>query len=129
MPPAVRILPFPAMISVSGPMTSRGWTPSMVSGLPALPRAVIRPSRMPTSALTIPQWSRTTAPVITVSGAPWARGTRDWPIDSRITLPPPKTASSPAAPGPPDRSRSISISRSVSASRIRSPVVGPKRSA
>ncbi len=46
MPPAVRILPLPAMISVSGPMTSSGWTPSMVSGFPALPSAVIRPSRM-----------------------------------------------------------------------------------
>ncbi|CAM5473660.1 hypothetical protein STENM36S_07924 [Streptomyces tendae] len=33
MPPAVTILPLPAMISVSGPMTRSGWTPSMVSGL------------------------------------------------------------------------------------------------
>lgn len=31
--PAVRILPLPATISVSGPMTSSGCTPSMVSGL------------------------------------------------------------------------------------------------
>jgi hypothetical protein len=36
-----------------------GWTPSIVSGLPALPIATIRPSRMPTSALTTPQWSST----------------------------------------------------------------------
>ena len=56
--PAVRIFPLPAMISVDGPMTSSGCTPSMVSGLPALPMATIRPSRMPTSALTTPQWSR-----------------------------------------------------------------------
>ncbi len=129
MPPAVRILPLPAMISVSGPMTRRGWTPSIVSGLPALPIAVTRPSRMPMSALTTPQWSSTTAPVITVSGAPSARVSRDWPMDSLITLPPPKTASSPLLPGPPDRSRSTSTSRSVSASLIRSPVVGPNRSA
>ena len=33
----------------------------------------MRPSRMPTSALMIPQWSRMTAPVMTVSGAPSAR--------------------------------------------------------
>ena len=57
MAPAVTILPLPAMISVSGPMTRSGWTPSMVSGLPALPMPVIRPSRMPMSALTMPQWS------------------------------------------------------------------------
>ena len=41
-----------------------------------------------------------TAPVMTVSGAPSARVARDWPIDSRSTLPPPNTASSPARPGP-----------------------------
>ena len=56
--PAVRILPLPAMISVDGPMTRSGWTPSMVSGLPALPMPTMRPSRMPMSALTMPQWSR-----------------------------------------------------------------------
>lgn len=55
IPPAVTILPLPATISVSGPMTRSGWTPSMVSGFPALPMPVIRPSRMPMSALTIPQ--------------------------------------------------------------------------
>src|SRR6195952_760116 len=70
-----------------------------------------------------------TTPVITVSGAPSARVARDWPIDSRSTLPPPKTASSPARPGPPLRSSVISMSRSVWASRIRSPVVGPNSAA
>ena len=95
--PAVRIRPLPAMISVDGPMTSAGSTPSMVSGLPALPMPTMRPSRMPTSALTTPQWSRTTAPVMTRSGAPSARVAVDWPIDSRMTLPPPNTASSPPA--------------------------------
>jgi hypothetical protein len=93
--PAVRIIPLPAMTSVAGPMTRSGCTPDIVSGLPARPSATIRPSRIPTSALTIPQWSSTTAPVITVSSAPSARVARDWPIDSRITLPPPKTDSSP----------------------------------
>ncbi|CAM5468848.1 hypothetical protein SFUMM280S_02910 [Streptomyces fumanus] len=127
--PAVRIRPLPAMTSVSGPMTRSVWTPSMVSGLPALPMPVIRPSRMPMSALTTPQWSTTTTPVMTVSGVPSARVARDWPMDSRTTLPPPNTASSPERPGPPQRSSSISISRSVSASRMRSPVVGPNRSA
>src|SRR5580704_3302744 len=126
MPPAVRIRPLPAITSVDGPMTSSGVTPSMMSGLPALPSATIRPSRTPMSALITPQWSSTTAPVITRSGVPSARVATDWPIDSRITLPPPKIASSPASgPGPPHRSSVTSISRSVSASRTRSPVVGP----
>jgi len=123
--PAVRILPLPAITSVQGPITRSGCTPAMVSGLPALPSATIRPSRMPTSALTTPQWSSTTAPVITVSGVPSARVAVDWPIDSRITLPPPKTASSPPLSPARHRSSSTSIRRLVSASRIRSPVVGP----
>ncbi len=72
-PPAVRISPLPARISVDGPITSAGVTPSMVSGLPALPSATMRPSRTPTSALMTPQWSSTTAPVITRSGVPAAR--------------------------------------------------------
>jgi len=126
MPPAVRISPLPARISVDGPMTSSGVTPSMVSGLPALPSATIRPSLIPTSALITPQWSRITAPVMTRSGVPSARVATPWPIDSRMTLPPPKMASWPASgPGPPQRSSVTSISRSVSASLIRSPVVGP----
>jgi hypothetical protein len=121
MLPAVTILPFPERTSVDGPITSAGSTPSIVSGLPALPIPTMRPSRMPMSALTMPQWSRTTAPVITRSGVPSARVAPDWPIDSRITLPPPNTTSSPPA----QRSSVTSISRSVSARRMRSPVVGP----
>jgi hypothetical protein len=127
MPPAVRIRPFPAITSVDGPMTSASSTPSIVSGLPALPIPTIRPSRTPMSALTTPQWSRTTAPVITRSGAPSALVTAAWPIDSRITLPPPNSTSSPEA-GPRLRSSVTSTSRLVSASRMRSPTVGPNRS-
>ena len=53
IPPAVRILPSPAMISVPGPITTvtDGW----MSGFPALPIAAILPDFTPTSALTIPQ--------------------------------------------------------------------------
>ncbi len=89
-PPAVRIFPLPDRTSVAGPITRAGSTPSMVSGLPALPMPTIRPSRTPMSALTTPQWSSTTVPVMTRSGAPSARVAMPWPIDSRITLPPPK---------------------------------------
>ena len=124
--PAVRILPLPAMTSVPGPMTRSGWTPSMVSGLPALPSATIRPSRMPTSALTTPQWSRTTAPVITsVGGALGAGGAAPGPSTRgspcRRRRPPRRRPGRARRRGP----RSTSMSRSVSASRIRSPVVGP----
>ena len=56
----------------AGPMTMS--TPGWVSGLPALPMAAMRPSLMPMSALTMPQWSRISALVITVSTAPWRRG-------------------------------------------------------
>ncbi len=121
IPPAVRISPFPARISVEGPMTRSGWTPSVMSGFPARPRATIRPARIPTSAFTTPQWSRTTAPVMTRSGVPSARSATDWAIDSRMVFPPPNTASSPG----PDRSSVTSTRRSVSARRIRSPTVGP----
>src|ERR1700733_6335059 len=66
-----------------------------------------------------------TAPVMTRSGVPAARLATACPIDSRMTFPPPNTASSPPA----HRSRSTSISSEVSASLIRSPAVGPYSSA
>jgi hypothetical protein len=92
MPPAVTIMPSPAMISVAPPIAivTPGWT----SGLPALPIAAIRPSLMPMSALTMPQWSTMTAFVMTVSITS-ARTRCDWPMPSRITLPPPNFTSSP----------------------------------
>ena len=93
MPPAVRILPSPAIASVPGPMTMS--TPGWMSGLPALPMAAMRPSRRPTSALTMPVWSMISALVMTVSTAPSARETWLCPMPSRITLPPPNFTSSP----------------------------------
>ena len=92
MPPAVRILPSPAMISVPGPMTmvTSGW----VSGLPALPMAAMRPFWMPTSALTMPHQSRMRALVMTVSITSWSQRWL-WPMPSRMTLPPPNFTSSP----------------------------------
>lgn len=90
--PAVRILPSPAMASVPGPMMMS--TPSWVSGLPALPMAWMRPALMPTSAFTIPQWSRMRALVMTRSTA---SALVRWlcPMPSRTTLPPPNFTSSP----------------------------------
>ena len=76
--------------------TMPGVTPAMRSGLPALPTATMRPSRMPMSAFTMPQWSMITALVMTVSSVASARVARaDCPMPSRITLPPPNFASSP----------------------------------
>ena len=92
-PPAVRILPSPAITSVPGPMmiVTFGW----MSGLPALPIEWILPSLMPTSALTMPQVSTISALVMTVSTAPWRLVIWLWPMPSRITLPPPNFTSSP----------------------------------
>ncbi len=92
-PPAVRILPSPAITSVPGPTTMV--TPSWMSGLPALPSAAMRPPLSPTSHFTMPQWSSTTALVMTVSTAPPALLAWLCPIPSRITLPPPNFTSSP----------------------------------
>ena len=92
-PPAVRILPSPAITSVPGPTTMS--MPGCTSGLPALPSLWMRPSLRPTSHFTIPQWSSTTALVMTVSTAPSAFVAWLWPMPSRITLPPPNFTSSP----------------------------------
>jgi len=53
MPPAVTIMPSPAIASVPAPMGIV--TPGWISGLPALPIFQMRPSLMPMSALTMPQ--------------------------------------------------------------------------
>ncbi len=92
MPPAVTIMPSPAIASVPAPigMVTPGW----ISGLPALPILQMRPSFRPMSALTMPQWSTISALVITVSATSldmrWL-----WPMPSRMTLPPPNFTSSP----------------------------------
>ena len=99
----------------------------MMFGFPALPIPTIRPARTPISALTMPiNGSMTTALVITRSSAPLALvASADCAMPSRIDFPPPKTASSPGTV----RSRSTSQMRFVSASRNRSPAVGPYSSA
>ena len=50
-------------------------------------------------------------------GSDLGAGGRARPADARTTLPPPNTASSPASPGLPTRSRSTSMSRSASSGR------------
>ena len=92
MPPAVTIMPSPAMISVPGPMTIV--TPGWMSGLPALPMPLMRPPLIAMSALTMPQWSMISALVMTVSAQSFDMRWL-WPMPSRITLPPPNFTSSP----------------------------------
>ena len=53
--PAVTILPSPAITSVPRPPPDRDPLHACVSGFPALPIFTIRPSRIPMSALTMPQ--------------------------------------------------------------------------
>ena len=55
MPPAVQILPSPAMISVPGPITSRGSTPALGERVAGLADGHDPPVSMPMSPLTIPQ--------------------------------------------------------------------------
>ena len=96
MPPAVTIKPSAAMTSVPGPMTMS--TPGCTSGLPALPMAQMRWPRRPMSALTMPQWSRISALVMTQSTASAGPGPLMrwlWPMPSRMVLPPPNLTSSP----------------------------------
>ncbi len=96
MPPAVTIMPSPAMISVPGPITMS--TPFITSGLPALPMPQMRERLMPMSALTMPQWSTISALVITQSAASCGAGPLTawpWPMPSRMVLPPPNLTSSP----------------------------------
>jgi len=96
MAPQVRMWPSAASTSVDALITRPGETPSITPGLPALPIAETRPSRMATSALRIPVLSTMTAFVMTRSGDPVSRLARgDCPIPSRMTLPPPNFASSP----------------------------------
>ena len=54
----------------------------------------MRPALIATSALTMPQWSITSALVMTVS-ATSAETRWLWPMPSRIVLPPPNFTSSP----------------------------------
>ena len=92
-PPAVRILPSPAMTSVPGPMMMV--TPGWMSGLPALPIA-------DDHALLEADIGLDDAPVIDdqrIGDDGIDRAlllvTCDWPMPSRITLPPPNFTSSP----------------------------------
>ena len=93
IPPAVTMVPSQLITSVPGPMMMS--TPGCTSGLPALPMATIRPPFKPMSALTMPQWSRIKALVMTVSTAPSERMRCDCAMPSRIVLPPPNLTSSP----------------------------------
>ena len=90
MPPAVRIMPSPAMTSVPAPMTRSRPAGCRVAGLADAGDAAVL---MPTSAFTMPQWSTISA-LVMVSAAVGGDALV-WPMPSRITLPPPNFTSSP----------------------------------
>ncbi len=97
IPPAVTIFPSALRTSVLAPTTRLGFTPSITSGLPALPMATMRPSLIPMSAFTIPAMASTIkAPVSTKSSAPSREVMNPFvPKPSRSVFPPPNTHSSP----------------------------------
>ena len=71
MPPAVTIMPSPAMISVPAPIDDgHARLDVRIAGLAD---AAMRPSLMPMSALTMPQWSTISALVMTVSATSGVR--------------------------------------------------------
>ena len=124
MPPAVRIVPSPAMTSVPGPMTMPGHAGCM-SGLPALPMAddaavldadvglddapVVEDQRVGDDGVERAVGAGAPATGPCRRGSPCRRRTRLLAVDGEVVL--------------------DLDDRSVSASRTRSPVVGPYRCA
>jgi hypothetical protein len=101
MPPAVTMQPSAAMTSVAAPMTmglppKAQPMPLWMSGLPAWPMPTMRPPFTPMSALITPsRASRISALVSTRSRQSASQARADWPMPSRITLPPPNFTSLP----------------------------------
>ena len=86
----------PASASVVTPVIIPGVTPSITSGLPALPIPTMRFPLIPMSAFRMPSFASTIkAFVITMSSASPAATPVACPIPSRSTLPPPNLHSSP----------------------------------
>ena len=97
MAPGVAIIPSQSRTVVAAETIRRGSTPSMMAGLPALPRPTIRPSLMPRSPLTMPITGSITSTLHnSISSAPCALVTpAASPMPSRSVLPPPCRHSSP----------------------------------
>lgn len=119
MAPAVAMRPSPETMVVPVPTTTS--TPSMVSGLPARPMAVIRPAVRPMEVLMMP-WTASITSTLLMTMSQVSRtvaALRCRP--SRAVLPKPARNSSPGA-WESDSTRTISPE---SPSRIRSPARGP----
>ena len=96
MPPAVTMQPSAAMTSVAAPIVMPGVIPLCTSGLPAWPRAAMRPFLIPMSALMTPCTASSTSALVSTRSSDSASSARDdWPMPSRMTLPPPNLTSLP----------------------------------
>ena len=116
MPPAVAMSPSPSMTTVPVPTTMS--MSSEVSGLPALPMPLMRPSRMPMLATRTPSTaSSTTTLVISTSHDSRAESALS-PIPSRPVLAKPTRISSPSSG---TRSRDAQSQSGVAEDRRRRP--------
>src|SRR5882757_5053785 len=118
--PGVAISPSPVIIAVCASTSS--WTPSCISGLPARPTPTTRPSLMPMLVLRTPRIGSSSSTPSTIMSSWESRpALADTSAPCRAVLPQPPSSSSPGSVS----SASTCTHRSVSASRTRSPVVGP----
>mmetsp|Transcript_11022 Transcript_11022/g.25851 ORF Transcript_11022/g.25851 Transcript_11022/m.25851 type:complete len:231 (-) Transcript_11022:1106-1798(-) len=72
IPPAVTMRPSPAMASVLQPTTIPGVTPSITSGLPALPSPTMVSPLMPMSHFTIPETASMTSALVITTSNTWS---------------------------------------------------------
>ena len=117
--PGVASRPSPGTIVLPVPTTTS--TPSSVSGFPARPIALIRPSRTPIDTVRMPVTGSSRVTLVTTTSQVCDAVAARRCIPSRAVLPNPVRNSSPACCA----SASTRITSPVSASSIRSPAVGP----
>ena len=124
IPPAVAIKCAPLCTSVLAPIIILGVTLSIVSGLPACPMPTMRPSRIPISALIMPNLASMIITLIITKSNTFGLSRVAVPLcamPSRTLLPPPNLHSSPLV----NKSRSMVAHKLVSPKRTLSPTVGP----
>ena len=119
MAPAVAMSPSPDTMVVPVPTTTS--TPSMVSGLPARPIALMRPLRIPIDTFPMPCMASMTSTLEMTRSQVSRTAAAFSSSPSRAVLPKPTTNSLPRC----CESYSTSTTSAVSPRRTRSPTVGP----